>query len=112
MRVPVARTNPDKGPGSKVRRRAVRQGATTVEFAVVAPATFILLLGIVVGGMGVFRYQEVAHLAAKPRATPRLTADNISWTANPPQRAFLQSLPNRIFKPTWRARRLRSIPPN
>jgi Flp pilus assembly protein TadG len=34
-----------------------------VEFAVVAPVTFLILLGLVVGGLGVFRYQEVAHLA-------------------------------------------------
>jgi len=40
-----------------------RRGATTVELAVVAPLTFFLLIGIVVGAMGVFRYQEVASLA-------------------------------------------------
>jgi Flp pilus assembly protein TadG len=45
------------------RRSAARQGATVVEFAVVAPVTFLILLGLVVGGLGVFRYQEVAHLA-------------------------------------------------
>lgn len=43
--------------------RAARNGATAVEFAVVASATFLILLGLVVGGLGVFRYQEVAHLA-------------------------------------------------
>jgi hypothetical protein len=34
-----------------------------VECAVVFPVTFLLLLGLVVGGLGVFRYQEVASLA-------------------------------------------------
>src|SRR5947208_16347214 len=40
-----------------------RKGATTVECAIVLPITLFLLLGFVVGGMGVFRYQEVAFLA-------------------------------------------------
>ena len=49
--------------GPRSRRPAARQGATVVEFAIVGPATFLILLGLVVGGLGVFRYQEVAHLA-------------------------------------------------
>jgi Flp pilus assembly protein TadG len=40
-----------------------RRGATAVEFAIVGPLTFLLLLGLVIGGMGVFRYQEIASLA-------------------------------------------------
>jgi len=40
-----------------------RRGATVVESAIVFPATFLLLLGLVIGGMGIFRYQEVASLA-------------------------------------------------
>lgn len=43
--------------------RRQRRGATVVEFAVIAPVTFLLLLGLLIGGMGVFRYQQVAHLA-------------------------------------------------
>jgi Flp pilus assembly protein TadG len=42
---------------------AQRRGATLVEFALVAPITFLLLIGLLVGGMGIFRYQEVATLA-------------------------------------------------
>jgi Flp pilus assembly protein TadG len=34
-----------------------------VECAIVLPITFLLLIGLVVGGMGIFRYQEVATLA-------------------------------------------------
>jgi Flp pilus assembly protein TadG len=34
-----------------------------VEFAIVAPITFLLILGLIVGGLGVFRYQETSHLA-------------------------------------------------
>lgn len=43
--------------------RELRRGVTVVECAVIYPVTFLLLLGLVVGGMGVFRYQEVAALA-------------------------------------------------
>ncbi len=45
------------------RKRATRHAATAVEFAVVSSVTFLLLFGLIIGGMGVFYYQEVAHLA-------------------------------------------------
>lgn len=44
-------------------RSSRRLAATLVECAFVLPATFFLLFGLVVGAMGVFRYQEVATLA-------------------------------------------------
>lgn len=56
-------------PHRSARRR--RHAATLVEAAVVLPVTFLLILGLVVGGMGVFRYQEMAHLA---RLTARFAA--------------------------------------
>jgi Flp pilus assembly protein TadG len=37
--------------------------ATVVEFAIVAPAVFLIVLIIVIGSYGVYRYQQVAHLA-------------------------------------------------
>jgi Flp pilus assembly protein TadG len=40
-----------------------RRGATVVECAVIYPAAFFVLLGLLIGGLGVFRYQQVAHLA-------------------------------------------------
>lgn len=40
-----------------------RRGATTVEFAMVAPVAFTLLLAPIVGGLGVFHYQQVSYLA-------------------------------------------------
>jgi Flp pilus assembly protein TadG len=40
-----------------------RRGTTAVEFAVAFPILFFLLLATVVGGMGVFRYQQVAAVA-------------------------------------------------
>jgi Flp pilus assembly protein TadG len=42
---------------------ALRRGATLVEFAIVAPVLFLLLFGLLIGGGGVFRYQQVAYLA-------------------------------------------------
>jgi type II secretory pathway pseudopilin PulG len=47
-------------PHSGSRRR---RAATLVENAVVLPTVIILLLALLVGAMGVFRYQEVATLA-------------------------------------------------
>jgi Flp pilus assembly protein TadG len=44
-------------------RSKSRRAATVVEFAVVAPITFLLLIGVLVGGMGISRYQQVANLA-------------------------------------------------
>ena len=40
-----------------------RVGAHTVECAVVYPVFFFVVLAIIVGGLGVFRYIETAHLA-------------------------------------------------
>jgi Flp pilus assembly protein TadG len=39
-----------------------RRGGTLVEFALVGPLTLLLMIGLLVGGMGIFRYQEVASL--------------------------------------------------
>jgi Flp pilus assembly protein TadG len=45
------------------RRDRQRAGASTVEFAVVCAITLFLIFAMIVGGLGIFRYQEVAHLA-------------------------------------------------
>src|SRR5690348_4454653 len=48
----------------RVRRQPrERRAATAVECAFVYPATFLLILGLVVVAQGVARYQEVASLA-------------------------------------------------
>jgi Flp pilus assembly protein TadG len=46
-----------------LRPSSARTGATIMEFAVIGPVTFLLILGLIVGGLGVFRYQETSHLA-------------------------------------------------
>src|SRR5262245_48204165 len=45
-----------------IRSRA-RRAATAVEFAFIAPVLMLFVLGLVVGAVGIFRYQEVAALA-------------------------------------------------
>jgi len=40
-----------------------RCGTTTIEFGITCPIVFFLVFAIIVGGLGVFRYQEVAALA-------------------------------------------------
>jgi Flp pilus assembly protein TadG len=43
--------------------RPTRSGATLVEFAIVLSVVLVLTLGVVVLGLGVFRYQQMALLA-------------------------------------------------
>ena len=40
-----------------------RRAAATVEFAIIAPVVVLVMIGMLVGGMGIFRYQQLAHLA-------------------------------------------------
>src|SRR3954469_24241004 len=45
------------------RRRCRRTAAVAVEAAIVYSVFFVLLFGLIVGGIGVFRYQQTALLA-------------------------------------------------
>jgi len=45
------------------RRSDRRRGAIALENAIVMSVMFLLILGVIVLGMGVFRYQEMAYLA-------------------------------------------------
>jgi Flp pilus assembly protein TadG len=51
------------GVPSRLRPWTARRGATLMEYAIITPITFLLILGLVVGGLGIFRYQEVSSLA-------------------------------------------------
>ena len=44
-------------------RSAPRPAATLLEAAIIYPAAVFLLISVVVGGMGIFRYQQVSYLA-------------------------------------------------
>jgi Flp pilus assembly protein TadG len=57
-----------------------------IESAIVLPAVFLLMLGLLVGGLGVFRYQEMAHIARETARYAsvhgsRYAADNPSAAA-------------------------------
>jgi len=45
------------------RNRKSRRGAAAIEFAIVGSAAFTILIVLMVGGLGVFRFQQVAALA-------------------------------------------------
>ena len=45
------------------RRGQYRRGATAVEMAVVGPIALLLVLGLIVAALGVFRFQQVCRLA-------------------------------------------------
>ena len=77
-----------------LRRPSRRRAATLVECAMVCPVLFLFVFGLIIGGLGVFRYQEVASLAregaryasvrgakyegvtGQPAATPAAIYDN------------------------------------
>jgi Flp pilus assembly protein TadG len=47
----------------RLNRRGLRRGAALVEAAIVLPILYMFILGMVLVGLGVFRYQQVAELA-------------------------------------------------
>jgi TadE-like protein len=47
----------------RTRPARPRTAASTVEFAIVAAVSLFFILAMLIGGVGIFRYQEVAHLA-------------------------------------------------
>ena len=63
--------------------RPRRRGATLVECAVVFPVTSLLLLGLILGGMGVFRYQEAASLAREGARWAAVHGGQWAHEANP-----------------------------
>src|SRR5436190_14229951 len=44
-------------------RRQRRRGTILVESAMIYPVLFLIILGIIMLGIGVFRYQQVSHIA-------------------------------------------------
>jgi Flp pilus assembly protein TadG len=47
------------------RRRTARSGAAILEFAIVAPVTLLLVIGLLVGGLGVFHSQQLEMLSCE-----------------------------------------------
>ena len=48
---------------TSTRKSSTRCGATVVECAIVAPVTFLMVLGIVICGLGIFRMHQIEHLS-------------------------------------------------
>ena len=46
-----------------LRNQSRRSAATAVEMAFIAPVFVFLLFALIVGGLGIFRYNQIAHLA-------------------------------------------------
>jgi Flp pilus assembly protein TadG len=64
-----------------------RRAATMVEFALVGSLTFLLIVGLIVGGAGVFRFAEVASIAREASRQASVhgtqyakTTKNNAWT--------------------------------
>jgi Flp pilus assembly protein TadG len=86
-------------------QRLPRSGASLVEFAIVGPVALLLLIGLVVAALGVYRYQQVAALAregsryasvhggmyAKETGNPAATQQDIYNNAILPYAAGLDS---------------------
>lgn len=45
------------------QRKLARSGVVTVETAVILSGVFMVIFSLLVGGLGAFRYQEIAHAA-------------------------------------------------
>src|SRR3954469_14556205 len=82
-----------------------RSGVTVVEVAITAPVAFLLIIGLIVGGLGTFRYQQVATLARegstyaalhspyyeKRTGQPQATSDSLMTNAVLPLAAGLDA---------------------
>jgi Flp pilus assembly protein TadG len=47
----------------RVRRNRLRRGSNLVETAIILPIVFMFVLGLIVVGFGVYRYQQVASMS-------------------------------------------------
>lgn len=95
-------------------RRQRRTGAALVETALVYPILFLLVLGIIMLGIGVFRYQQVAHAAregarwaavhgakySQETGNPAATPQDVFDTVILPQMARVSSA-NISYAVTW-----------
>jgi hypothetical protein len=47
----------------RLKRTGKRSGSHAVECAIIFPIVLFFIVSIIVGGMGIFRYQQVCYLA-------------------------------------------------
>lgn len=68
------------------RQTCKRSGAVATESAIVFSVTFLLIIGVIVGGVGVFRFQQVACQARQ--AARWASVHGLGWqydTGSPPR---------------------------
>lgn len=75
-----------------------RRGASVVEMAIIGPIFFFVLIGLVVGGLGVFRYQQVAALAYESARWTSVHGSNYSRVTGLPM-ADSQALLVNVIRP-------------
>src|SRR6516165_2943741 len=73
----------------RVSRTVRRRGATVVECAIIYPITFLLMLGLIIGGLGVFRYQEISSVAREGARWASVHGYQSAQEANPTGAATL-----------------------
>jgi len=61
-----------------------RRGTTSIEFGIACPIVFFLVFAIIVGGLGVFRYQEVAAMAREGARWASVRGTNYAKDTNQP----------------------------
>ena len=76
-----------------------RRGAVSVETAVVFPVAILLLLGLVVGGMGIFRYQQVAWLAREGARYASVRGTDYAKEVSGAKAATKQDVYNNVILP-------------
>jgi hypothetical protein len=73
-------------------RKLCRRAATVLEAAVVFPVALLFIFGLLIGGIGIFRYHQVAHIA---RETARFASVHGAQYAKKNTAAILAgTLPN------------------
>ena len=72
----------------RLKRRDLRRGMSLIEAAIVYPTTLLLMIGTVVLGLGVYRYQQLMSLAregaryASVHGPAYAAANNTSYASN------------------------------
>jgi Flp pilus assembly protein TadG len=79
-------------------RKQRRSGAAVLESALVLPVTFLLTLGLIIGGLGVFRYQEVASLAREGARWASVHGGQCVREANPNSSSPTLTTANDIYQ--------------
>jgi hypothetical protein len=88
--------------GKKIKRSTAaakhRRGAAIVEMAIIGPIFFFILIGLIVAGLGVFRYQQVTALACESARWASVHGPNYSRVTGLPK-ADSEALLANVIRP-------------